>query len=210
MGEFMKKYFCDEQGTAIVAALLILLLLTFVALTATDTTINEKAMIRSEALFDQNFSLSESAALEGLQKLANMDNDAVKDLLPKRLASGSTNEELLIGSDSEEMKDIVEVLDVSGDGGHADGVIDKQDFYTDTNGNGQYDTGEEIANPSFERSNIGADTYRTAMMLPIANGDSLSVTTATSRLYRYNTFGLSEDNGGKSLILVGYKRRIDH
>ena len=201
----MEKILRNEQGTAIVAALLILLLLTFVALTATDTTINEKAMIRSEALFEQNFSLAESAALEGLQKLASQDNDAIKDLLPKRISATSTNVDLLIGSDSDEMKDIVDVLDESGDN-----VIDKNDFYTDSNGNGHYDAGEELANPSFERSAIGSETYRTALMLPIANGDSLSVTTAKSRLYRYDTFGLSEDNDGKVLILVGYKRRIEH
>jgi len=201
----MKCIFRDEQGTAIVAALLILLMLTFVALTATDTTVNEKSMIRSEAIFEQNFSLAESAALEGLQKLASMDNDDIEDLLPSRISSTSTNKDLLVGADSDEMKDIVDLLDQSNDN-----IIDKQDFYTDSNHNGKYDSGEEIANPSFERSKIGSETYRTALMLPIANGDSLSTTTARSRLYRYDTIGLSEDGGGKSMILIGYKRRIEH
>ena len=195
----------NENGTAIVSALLILLLLTFVALTATDTTMNEKAMIRSEAVFEQNFSLAESAAVEGLQKLASKNNDDIEDLLPKRMSDSSDNADLLVGSDSEEMQDIVDVLDA-----YDDDVIDKKDFYSDANSNGKYDAGEELANPSFEISKLGKETYRTAMMLPIANGDSLSLTTAKSRLYRYNTFGLSEDNGGKSLILIGYKRRIDH
>lgn len=200
----------NENGTAIVSALLILLLLTFVALTATDTTMNEKAMIRSEAVFEQNFSLAESAAVEGLQKLASKNNDDIEDLLPKRMSDSSDNADLLVGSDSEEMQDIVDVLDA-----YDDDVIDKKDFYVDGSKdplkkNGKYDAGEELANPSFEISKLGKETYRTAMMLPIANGDSLSLTTAKSRLYRYNTFGLSEDNGGKSLILIGYKRRIDH
>ncbi|WP_448874581.1 hypothetical protein [Desulfobulbus propionicus] len=177
----------NEQGTAIVSALLILLLLTFVALTATDTTMNEKAMIRSEAVFERNFSLAESASLEGLQKIASKNNDDIEDLLPKRMSGTSENKDLLVGSDSDEMEDIFDVLD-----DNSDGVIDKNDI------------------ASFEISKLGKETYRTAMMLPIANGDSLSLTTAKSRLYRYNTFGLSEDNGGKSLILIGYKRRIDH
>lgn len=179
----------NERGTAIVSALLILLLLTFVALTATDTTMNEKAMIRSEAVFEQNFSLAESAALEGLQKLASKNNDDIEDLLPSRLDnSSSTNKDLLVDSDSDEMKDIYqELFDKD-----KNGIIDST--YLD----------------NFEKSELSSETYRTAMMLPIANGDSLSLTTAKSRLYRYNTFGLSEDNGGKSLILIGYKRRIDH
>nr|WP_321467067.1 hypothetical protein [uncultured Desulfobulbus sp.] len=187
----MKYILRDEQGTAIVAALLILLMLTFVALTATDTTVNEKTMIRNEAIFEQNFSLAESAALEGLQKLASMDNDDIADLLPSRISSTSTNKDLLVGSDSEEMKDIFDLLDST-----SDGIIDKDDYYA--------------ASPSFEKSNIGAETYRTALLLPIANGDSLSTTTARSRLYRYDTIGLSEDGGGKSMILIGYKRRIEH
>jgi len=205
----MVRLYNNENGTAIVAALLILLLLTFVAITATDTTVNEKAMIRSEAIFEQSFSLAESAALEGLQKLASVENDDVDDLLPKRLSGTSKNKELLIESEDEDTNDIFDILDENDDN-----VVDKHDFYKDSptgpNHNGKYDAGEELADPSFEKSKLGDETYRTAMILPIANGDSLSVTTANSRLYRYNTYGLSEANGGKSLILIGYKRRIEH
>ena len=195
----------NEKGTAIVAALLILLLLTFVAITATDTTVNEKAMIRSESIFEQTFSLAESAALEGLQKLASVDNDKVDDLLPKRLSASSVNKDLLMESEDDDVKDIFDLLDAN-----SDNVVDKHDYYNDVNGNGKFDSGEKITDPSFEKSDLGDETYRTAMILPIANGDSLSLTTANSRLYRYNTYGLSEANGGKSLILIGYKRRIDH
>lgn len=190
----------NDNGTAIVTALLILLMLTFVALTATDTTINEKAMIRSEAIFEQSFSLAESASLEGLQKLASVDNDKIDDLLPKRLSSSSENKDLLIESEDEDTKDVFDILDAS-----LDGIIDKDDFYHPDPANKLPGHG-----PSFEKSELGAETFRTAMILPIANGDSLSLTTANSRLYRYNTYGLSEANGGKSLILIGYKRRIEH
>lgn len=193
----------NENGTAIVAALLILLLLTFIAITATDTTVNEKAMIRSESIFDQTFSLAESAALEGLQKLASVDNDKVDDLLPKRLSGTSVNKNLLMESEDDNTEDIFDILDENDDN-----IVDRHDYYNDANGNGKFDSGEKLTNPSFEKSELGDETYRTAMILPIANGDSLSLTTANSRLYRYNTYGLSEANGGKSLILIGYKRRI--
>ena len=209
----MKQTINNEQGTAIVAALLILLLLTFVALTATDTTVNEKAMIRSEALFEQNFSLAESAALEGLQKLANKGNDEMEELNPYLISNTSINKDLLVGSDSAEIADIIDLLDVgdsSGVVGKKDGIIDKNDFYTDKDKNGKYDLGEELANSSFEKSSIGTETYRTAVMLPIDDDDSLSVTQTRSRVYRYDNIGLSEDNGGKSVIRIGYKRRIEH
>lgn len=192
----MARLFENENGTAIVAALLILLLLTFVAITATDTTVNEKAMIRSESIFEQTFSLAESAALEGLQKLASVDNDDVEDLLAKRLSGSSANKNLLIESDNDDTEDTFEILDAN-----SDNIIDKNDFYS---------PGSNPDGPSFEKSVLGDETFRTAMLLPIANGDSLSLTTANSRLYRYNTYGLSEANGGKSLILIGYKRRIEH
>jgi len=177
----------NQDGTAIVAALLILMLLTFVALTATDTTINEKAMVRNEAVFEQNFSLAESAALEGLQMLASKNNDAMNELIPSRLSVASMNKNLLINSESAEMADILKNLDATGDK-----VIDKNDC------------------SRFEKSPLGAETYRLAVMLPIASGDSLSLTTARSRLYQYDAFGLSNDFGGKALVLIGYKRRVEH
>jgi hypothetical protein len=177
----------SQDGTAMVTVLLLLVLLTFVALTATDTTINEKSMVRNEAVFEQNFSLAESAALEGLQKLASTKNDAIEELIPSRLSSASANKDLLINSDSDEMADILKKLD-----GNGDRVIDKNDA------------------SRFEKSLIGAETYRLAVMLPIASGDSLSLTTAKSRLYRYDVFGLSNDFGGTALVLVGCKRRLEH
>lgn len=177
----------SQDGTAIVAALLILMLLTFVALTATDTTINEKAMVRNEAVFEQNFSLAESAALEGVQMLASKNNDAIDELIPSRLSAASATKDLLIHSESAEMADILENLDATGDK-----VIDKNDC------------------SRFEKSRLGAETYRLAVMLPIASGDSLSLTTAKSRLYQYDAFGLSSDFGGNALVLIGYKRRVGH
>ncbi|WP_319585227.1 pilus assembly PilX N-terminal domain-containing protein [uncultured Desulfobulbus sp.] len=195
----------NENGTAIVTALLILMLLTFVALTATDTTVNEKAMVRNEAVFEQNFAQAESAALEGLQKLASKKNDEMEALVPKRLSGTSDNKDLLTDSDSDEVADIMDVLDVNGDG-----VVDKNDIYTDSNGNKKFDAGEELATAQFEPSKQGTEVFRSGMMLPIAIGDSLSLTTAKSRLYRYNMFGLDEELGGKAMIKIGYKRRIDH
>ena len=72
---FARNCAADEQGTAIISALLILMLLTFVALLATNTTTDEKMMVRSEAIFEQVFDLAESADLEGVQTLADSNAD---------------------------------------------------------------------------------------------------------------------------------------
>jgi hypothetical protein len=175
----------NENGTAIVAALLILLLLTIVALTATDTTVNEKAMVRSEAIFEQNFSLAESASLEGVQKLDNKGNDQVDELLVAEITVASDNYALLLESDSAATQEILALLDTNNDG-----VIDSND--------------------TLEVSELNAETFRAAVLLPIDSGDSISVTAASSRLYTYNSFGISEHRNGKVMVRVGYKRRIDH
>ncbi len=60
----------NEEGVAIVAVLLILMLLTFVGITATNTTTSEKKMVRSKTVFDRVFLFAESAAMEGVQILA--------------------------------------------------------------------------------------------------------------------------------------------
>ena len=78
----------NEHGVAIVAALLILMLLSFVAITMTDTTIFEKKMVRSEAIFKKAFYNAESAAFEGVQKL---ENEASPYELLAPLVSANTN-----------------------------------------------------------------------------------------------------------------------
>lgn len=175
----------NERGTAIITALLLLVLLTFIALTATDTAIKEKTMVRSEAVFEQNFSFAESAGLEGMQRLENQPKDKLEELLPAKLTGASVNKDLLRDAQSDEPEKIFTVLDTDGDG-----VIDKDD--------------------TLEISELDGETFRAAILLPIAPGDSLSVTGTASRLYTYNTFGLSEGRGGRVMVRMGYKKRIEH
>lgn len=110
----------NEQGTAIIAALLILMLLTFVAISATDTTINEKAMVRSAAIFEQNFYKAESAAMEGVQQIANAT-------LPKDLLAALSSGTLLRSADSLQPQSDLANLDTNGDG-----VIDNKDTFDST------------------------------------------------------------------------------
>jgi len=171
----------NEQGTAIIAALLILLLLTFVAISATDTAINEKAMVRSEAVFEQNFYKAESAAMEGVQKMTNAT-------LPQNLlAALSSNNNLLYSADSTEPESDLANLDANGDG-----VIDSKDA---------------LIKP-FDTSDIDPATYRIVIQMPIAPGSSQSLTQANSRLYNYASYGLSLANKGRSIVKIGLKKRF--
>ncbi|GBE53516.1 hypothetical protein BMS3Bbin14_02014 [bacterium BMS3Bbin14] len=107
----------NEQGTAIIAALLILMLLTFMAIAATNTTISEKAMVRSESIFEQNFYKAESAAMEGVQQMTNAT-------LPQNLLAALNPGPLLRPANSKDSQSDLLNLDTNGDG-----VIDNNDTF---------------------------------------------------------------------------------
>ncbi len=171
----------NEQGTAIVAALLILLLLTFVAIMATDTTTTEKAIVRSDSVFERNFYRAESAALEGIQKLAN--ESSPQELLAPLITTDANNANLLRAADSQDPDNDVANLDISGDS-----EVDKNDF--------------------LETSQIDSDnsTYRAVVQKPIQSGNSLGM--ESSRLYDYVAYGYSEGNRGRAMVKIGFKKRF--
>ncbi len=171
----------NEQGTAIVAALLILLLLTFVAIMATDTTTTEKAIVRSDSVFERNFYLAESAALEGIQKLANQSSPP--ELLAPLVTTGAANENLLRAADSQDPDNDVANLDISGDN-----EVDRNDF---------------LDTSPLDSTN---NTYRAVVQKPIQSGNSLGM--ESSRLYDYVAYGYSEGNRGRALVKVGFKKRF--
>lgn len=170
-----------EEGVAIVTVLLLLMLLSFIAITSTQTSITEKSIIRSDAIFEQGFYLAESAAMEGIQRL---DNETEPDeLLAPLIETGvSENDGLLIAAieDDDPMNDMLN-LD-----SNTDGMI----------------TGDD----TFDVSELNADTYRLVVQQPIEAGHSLAL--GSSRLYGYLSYGLTEANGGKAMVKVGFKKRF--
>ena len=54
----------NEEGSAIVIALMVLVMLTMIGIVSTDNTVVELQIVRNEALLRDNFYRSESAALE--------------------------------------------------------------------------------------------------------------------------------------------------
>lgn len=176
-----KRVMNNENGVAIIAALLILLLLSILALTSTNTTVTEKGMVRSEATFAKVFSFAESGAFEGVQRMAN--ESLIEELLVAFLQTTSKNKDLVVEADAEKPEDLLTTLDTSGDG-----IID---------GNDTVLTPSEI-NPAGGR--------RVVVQQPIESGDSLSL--GGSRLYTYYSYGFSDAYGGRSLIRVGFKKRF--
>jgi len=157
------------------------MLLTFVALMATNTTTEEKLMVRSETIFEQVFGLSESANIEGIQLLADSSTECS---LEATLDSSCATDGILAQADEKDEDNDVKNLDTN-----LDNVIDGSDF--------------NVAN----RSGIDGtnDTYKKILQKKIEGG---SLGLETSRLYSYNAYGYSEKYSARSLIKMGYKKRF--
>ncbi len=175
----------NEQGTALISSLLVLMLLTFIAITSTQTTIVEKAVVRSDSIFQQDFYLAESASLEGIQRL---DNESTpEELLAPLLVTGTSNNDgLLINFTDPDTENYLENLDAS--------LVGNNDGYISGNDDG------------FDVSENDPETFRLVIQMPIQAGSSLAL--GSSRQYSYSSYGLSEANGGRVLISTGYKRRF--
>jgi Tfp pilus assembly protein PilX len=172
----------NQNGTAIITALLILMLLTFVALVATNTTMDEKAMVRSEAVFEQVFDLAESADLEGIQLLADASADCS---LQANVTGACTTNGILDQADLDDEDNDMVNLDKNGD----NIISGANDFVAS------------------QRSSIDAtnNTYRKIYQKKIEGG---SLGLDTSRNYSYNAYGFSEKYNSRVLIKMGYRKRF--
>lgn len=174
----------NEKGVAIVAALLIMMLLSFLAITFTDTTVTEKAIVRSEAIFERVFFRAESGVMEGVQKMAN--ENAVKELLPA-IGGAVNNAGLLASVPRADREDNVAM--------------------TDTNGDSKFTLADVAA---WDNSEVEARTYR-RVVLPDGGGGtghegSLKVT--APRDYYYSAYGYSDADNGSAMIKVGYVKHF--
>ncbi len=185
ISETVKRYkmksIANQEGVAIVTVLLLLMLLILVGVTATKTVINEKRIVRSEAVFEQSFFFAEAGALEGVQKLENETKP--EELLAPLIEATSNNEGLLVAANEEEPKDDEINLDKD-----ADGDFDKDDV--------------ALA----QVSDTNPETKRVVVQMPIPPGSSLGL--GSSRLYEYMSYGMTEANGGDSMIKIGYRKRF--
>lgn len=180
---------CDnEHGVAIITVLLILVLLTITGIVATRTVINEKQIVRSDAVFEQSFYYAEAASLEGVQKLDN-ETDST-ELLPNMMKPTNNNFDLIKAvADMDDPFSEALNLDVDGDGD-----FDAADLAV--TGAGAFDASE---------TDIAGETFRRVVQVP-SDGASLSL--GTSRLYEYMSYGMTTSQGGKATIKLGYKKRF--
>jgi hypothetical protein len=85
----------DQSGSIIVVALLVLLLMSIIGLSATSTSVTESFIVRNEALTRQNLGLVEAAAIEVANKVIVEITDAEAG---ERLSPASTTKDPFIVS----------------------------------------------------------------------------------------------------------------
>jgi Tfp pilus assembly protein PilX len=174
----------NEDGIAIVSVLLILLLLSIIAVTMTNTTITDKSIVRSEAIFEQGFYLAESGASEGIQRLDNESDP--EELLAPLLTASSENKDLLVNQNEDAPED------------------DRKQLATDDNTDGTIDDHELIA--GMNPTDLSANTYRLVVQMPTGFGNSLAL--GQTRQYEYMAYGVSMNNKTTSMIKMGYRKRF--
>ena len=62
----------NEEGSAIVVALLILMVLTIIGISSSNTTMVELKIVRNDGIYKQNLYLAEAAAQEAVQRIWNI------------------------------------------------------------------------------------------------------------------------------------------
>ena len=178
----------NEEGSAIVMALIILVILTIIGIVSTNDTVFELQIVRNEALYRRNFYSAESAIVESAQ----------------RLETSNAANSLPISTTFPWLNSAVGVPDMENMASWKDNSdppiwVDPPNWTAD--GNPKSAASNNMDNPADTRNN----TRYAAICNGIAAGSSLSMTNGRN-LYAYSIYGLfdSTTNQGRSLIRMGY------
>jgi hypothetical protein len=81
----MKPIVHNERGAVILIALMTLALMTIIGISAISMSTSESLSVRNTGIYKQNLRLVESAVMEGLQRVVDMEFDgAISDLDPSK------------------------------------------------------------------------------------------------------------------------------
>lgn len=169
----------NEEGSVIVIALLILVLLTIIGISGTNTTVTELGIVRNEAIYKQNFFRAEAAAVNAAQLLEDEDNA----MLLRDLPYGRGIKQWL-------RNDFNDLLDPGSGNIASDANWKDEDDSTD-----------------FSEEAIDLDNRFLAFHQGVASGSTLGMDGST--LHDFSIFGRSQTNGvaGASIIEMGYRKR---
>ncbi|MGP8323535.1 MAG: pilus assembly PilX family protein [Methanosarcinaceae archaeon] len=175
----------NEEGSVIVIALIILVLLTMTGIAATNNTVIELQIVRNEAIYRQNFYRAGAAVIEAAERLEDTVN--TDDLIPLTTTYAWLKIDTFANADMTDLNN------------WKDGADPPNWPNINTASSNNMDDAADLRN----------NTKYAAISNGIAKGSSLSMTSG-SNLYEYSVFGLfdSTSGQGQSLILSGYNKRF--
>lgn len=170
----------NEEGSAIVIVLIILVTLTLIGVFATNTTVVELQIVRNEAVYKQNFYTAESAVIEAAQWLEDNLTLANSTTLPWMINDGTA---------SSDYTNLINWRDSADPPNWSANVLKSPNL-------------DDVAD-------LQNNTCYAAVSHGIAAGSSLSMTSG-SNLYDHSIYGLfdSTTRQGRSLIGMGYRKRF--
>jgi len=80
MKKILKKSIDDENGAALILAMILMSVLAVLAMTSAAMTSTEYKIVGNERIVQDNFNLAESAARQGLERLESTDADTLEDI----------------------------------------------------------------------------------------------------------------------------------
>ena len=163
----------NENGSAIVLALVILAVLTIIGISASTTSTVELKIVRNEKIHTQNFYYAEAGVYEGAQRIEQESNPEVQ-LIAATTGYDWLNDNAVDFSTSAAWLNL----------GPASGNV-----------NDNSDPSLIDPNASFATNFKG-----------VRRGGSVDI--GSPRMYEYSVFGLSQWNGGQSIIEIGYLKKF--
>jgi hypothetical protein len=195
----------NEEGSAIVIALIVLVMLTIIGTVSTSNTVFELQIVRNEAIYRRNFYRAESAIVEAAQRL---EKSGSADLLPLTTTYNWLNNAVNNAVDTP-APDLA-IMASWKDNADPPNWIDPPAWTDPAWTNPDPPWPATGASKSFASNNMDPadnrnNTRYAAICDGIAAGSSLSMT-GGSNLYAYSVYGLFDSTAdqGRSLIKMGY------
>ncbi len=183
----MTKQIASEEGFVLVTALIFMVILTVIGISATRTTQFELNIAGNDRVAKVNFYNAESAAMETAQQLMNKSGTPQELLVARLDPPGNGSNQLIQMKDDEEPEKSLANLDKNDDG-----RIDDSDLAL------------------LQSSQVGGSNRsvrKVAIQQGIDRGDSQNLRNPTMQI-TYWVYGVSEDNGPSSMVRMGVKRRV--
>jgi len=171
-------YLKNENGAAILVALMVLMVVTIIGVSSSSKTTMELQVVRNEGVYKQNFYHAEGGANQVMQQIWEQAQDDPYLLQDKSLLPWLNN--------------------------RSDVDADNDDRIDMINPNYAWDSDGEDNNDNSATSSLPS-TIMSAVDEGICRDCSLEMT--GTNVYDYALFGLSQLNGGRALIHIGWRIR---